>query len=378
MVASHANRRTASFNVRPIHLIAGAVFFLGLCWYGPHFFGPHEACNCDLKTENYSEGSKVPETWSSLKLQTCQSCAVLKYGDFADDFAALQNKQVIGFVTPDLTVGQDRAHFRLVIPDPQGTVFGDIIFGNQNNMWQVGVMRNWVNTLGSRCVRADGTRQLVVDVGGHVGFTSMLAASMGCRVVAFEPVGRQARFWKVNAHLNKFEDRMLLMKNAVSTVKGQVVMATESNGLSSHVSGVGSTNPKDSYAESKETVETVELMDVLQPTEDVLLMKFDVEGHEYFAWKSGLPLFKANKARNVMMEYNPSLIGYEKSLEIMTTMIDYGYTVWEVLHYPPSKIPYRPYKDVAAFVKDLFDCKLNRDPPCSQIDVMFTIDDPSF
>ncbi len=39
------------------------------------------------------------------------------------------------------------------------------------------------NVLKSSCVRADGKRNLVLDVGANFGYYSLYAASMGCRSV---------------------------------------------------------------------------------------------------------------------------------------------------------------------------------------------------
>lgn len=59
------------------------------------------------------------------------------------------------------------------------------------------------NLLKDECFALDGdSRRLVVDVGANFGWYSLLAASMGCRVVAWEPVPHFAAFFKFSLLLN--------------------------------------------------------------------------------------------------------------------------------------------------------------------------------
>ncbi len=59
--------------------------------------------------------------------------------------------------------------------------------------------------LGRRCSSYSSSGPpLVVDVGAHIGYFSLYAAAMGCRVLAFEPVPGPGRYLMLSAALNQY------------------------------------------------------------------------------------------------------------------------------------------------------------------------------
>lgn len=61
-----------------------------------------------------------------------------------------------------------------------------------------------------------GLAPLVVDVGAHVGWFSMLAASYGCRVILFEPQPHAHPFLNATITLNGWQGRVRTVWGAVS------------------------------------------------------------------------------------------------------------------------------------------------------------------
>lgn len=47
---------------------------------------------------------------------------------------------------------------------------------------EVGLTMMWYKALKDRCIQRDGSRALVVDVGGNFGWYSIYAATLGCRL----------------------------------------------------------------------------------------------------------------------------------------------------------------------------------------------------
>ena len=62
----------------------------------------------------------------------------------------------------------------------------------------------WHYRLKKSCQRPDGSRGLVLDVGGNFGWYSLYAAAMGCRVIAWEPVPIFRDFFKYGVAINGF------------------------------------------------------------------------------------------------------------------------------------------------------------------------------
>lgn len=81
--------------------------------------------------------------------------------------------------------------------------------------------RLFVNETRACCAAAGGG--LVVDVGAHFGWYSLLALSLGCRVVAFEPVAAYREAMRLALHLNgpSFARRLQLYRQAVYDEPGE-------------------------------------------------------------------------------------------------------------------------------------------------------------
>ena len=61
--------------------------------------------------------------------------------------------------------------------------------------------------------------KIVIDIGAHIGGTSILCASRGATVYAFEPESENYELLAKNVNLNHLEDRIKCFKLAVSSAK---------------------------------------------------------------------------------------------------------------------------------------------------------------
>ena len=69
------------------------------------------------------------------------------------------------------------------------------------------------------CWQLPNDIQIVIDIGAHLGGTSILAASMGAKVYAYEPEKELFGFLKTNIELNNFVDKIHPFKLAVGDIK---------------------------------------------------------------------------------------------------------------------------------------------------------------
>jgi len=146
-----------------------------------------------------------------------------------------------------------------------------------------------------QCKKLDknGKPPLVVDVGGNAGYFTTYAASMGCRVIAFEPFPHMMDFLELNVAINHFDGLVTPVAAAVSSETGLAYLepVCTDAGLSHLSSGGGP---------SKISVRTVRLSDVIK--EDVLLLKIDVEGFEDHVFKGMDELLANYKVKNIVCE----------------------------------------------------------------------------
>src|SRR5690606_25302636 len=75
----------------------------------------------------------------------------------------------------------------------------------------------------------------VWDVGAHAGLYSLLAARLGARVVAFEPLERNRTWLGRHLHANGVEDRVTVRPVALGIRAGSAAWRDEASGLEGRV-----------------------------------------------------------------------------------------------------------------------------------------------
>ncbi|MES3001712.1 MAG: FkbM family methyltransferase [Pseudomonadota bacterium] len=85
--------------------------------------------------------------------------------------------------------------------------------------YEIGLQRELAKVLGQGDV--------FYDIGANVGFFSLLAATRGARVVAFEPLERNVELLGRNMALNHLGDVVMLVQSAVARESGKALFASE-------------------------------------------------------------------------------------------------------------------------------------------------------
>jgi FkbM family methyltransferase len=134
----------------------------------------------------------------------------------------------------------------------------------------------------------------VIDIGANCGYFSLLAASRGAEVWAFEPLQRNLRLLHASLAANGFK-RIRIIAAAASDAPGTLTIgASYTNGI------VSSHRPDDPIAAlAADYVASVRIDDALPADTRVSLIKIDVEGHEYRAIQG---------ARNTIRASRPAII----------------------------------------------------------------------
>lgn len=126
-----------------------------------------------------------------------------------------------------------------------------------------------------------GAGDVAVDIGAHIGyFTIRLADAVGARghVHAFEPVARNADLLARSIVESRFEDRVTLVRAAVSDTTGEAVLRVGRDALNTGGAFLGAAPAGDDGLDAVR-VPTVRLDDV-GVRRPVRLVKIDVEGAE--------------------------------------------------------------------------------------------------
>lgn len=145
---------------------------------------------------------------------------------------------------------------------------------------------------------------LFLDIGAHQGFYSLLAANkLKClKVIAFEPVSDTFSLLKKNISANKFQNKVVPIKAAISSENG----FSEINLKKGH-SGAASLRKKSGKDYQKENIKLINIAEVdnLVPSNSCkIIVKIDVEGYE------NVVIDELLKSKNL---HNISAIFYEIS-----------------------------------------------------------------
>ncbi|KAG2497667.1 hypothetical protein HYH03_004406 [Edaphochlamys debaryana] len=183
-----------------------------------------------------------------------------------------------------------------------------------------------------------GKDNLFVDVGANFGWFAVLAAKLGCRVIAYEPVPLFRWFLEYNVHVNDLMSRIDIRAVVVSQERDRsMTMVVPTTGIWG-TAGIDGLNIDKSIEGKKEEIDvpSVRLEDEVK--EDVLLMKVDVEGWEYAVIQGAEGLLSKYNVENIVMEYSPGVAerhwDFPKMNDTVLMLVDlmhrYGYQIGHI------------------------------------------------
>jgi FkbM family methyltransferase len=137
------------------------------------------------------------------------------------------------------------------------------------------------------------SRSVVLDLGSHLGYYTLLAAQAGARVYAFEPDPRTFQYLIRNISINGFSDRVVTVPKAVCGTSG--IASFFANKRPTHSSLVDNSGEVDAI-----TVKQIALDDFLDDNLVVDVIKMDIQGVELQALE-GMERTIARASRDLVM-----------------------------------------------------------------------------
>ncbi|KAL6784221.1 hypothetical protein ACKKBG_A05315 [Auxenochlorella protothecoides x Auxenochlorella symbiontica] len=217
----------------------------------------------------------------------------------------------------------------------------------------------------ANCVQPDGSRRLVVDVGANFGYYTLMAASLGCRVKAWEPVPMFAAFTQYGLLLNNLTHLVELSDKIVSDSDGASLSIHVPRkgiwGTAAVVPGNSTVNLEHSH---QLVVKTTERLDSVVH-EDILLMKADVEGFEPSVMRGARDLLLKRSVENIIMEYSPGVGDWQRDWDksmsnpiMLKALIEAGYFAYDlpwskVYTYPGFNVSMPVLERVLTYMLDL-------------------------
>ncbi|KAL4449441.1 hypothetical protein ABPG77_007085 [Micractinium sp. CCAP 211/92] len=184
---------------------------------------------------------------------------------------------------------------------------------HQHTLYEHGHTWAWHNLL-KDCIDASLdkrdplSRRLVLDVGANFGYYSLLAASMGCRSIAWEPVPYFAAYFKYALLRNNMTNAVQLRETIAGSEGGNltVLAALTREWGAAGVDGANLRPEVRVDGELRNVTRPVERLDA-SVQQDVLILKVDVEGHEASVMQSAKQLLLQHEVKHIFLDYSPGV-----------------------------------------------------------------------
>ena len=208
-----------------------------------------------------------------------------------------------------------------------------------------------------------------IDIGANVGMFSLMMASLGHKVIAFEPFSGNFERLRLSIMANQFEDRIIVHKLALGSQKSEAYIMTEKNTRIMQTDGIVVTNMSDPMVKKMIEVEKIiknygntnfekiktDSLDAFylrrqlefnnQSRTTVDIIKIDVEGFESLVVCGGIHFFSQVKPKFIFMEINTRLwnmrknmFGWKSISEVLIYFKGLGYCVRSVAKYAKDRL----------------------------------------
>lgn len=184
------------------------------------------------------------------------------------------------------------------------------------------------------------TQGAFVDCGANIGYFSLISASLGKNVVAFEPVPRNAKLFSASITLNQWDNRITLIRSGVSNKREE--LAVVGNSMNQGAIALFPLFTQKAHLH----VSTVIIDNVLEVWDlgKIAAVKLDVEGFEGRAVLGMKELLTAERVAFVIMEVSSrtrETAAWPIAVHLLWSL---GYTARDVIDFPPEN--FEPIRSV--------------------------------
>jgi FkbM family methyltransferase len=176
-----------------------------------------------------------------------------------------------------------------------------------------------------------GPGRLFLDVGGNIGNHTLVAASTGARIHAFEPVPRLGDRLLANIRLNGWEDRLELFRCALGAEEGTVTLheAEQWDDGSHSILEWDGARSRHSFPVP---LTTLDLHLAKTRPGPVAAMKVDVEGYEARVIDGARSILDADAPPLWLLETGDRMANQigESARSVLGRLADRGYEFWSV------------------------------------------------
>ena len=194
----------------------------------------------------------------------------------------------------------------------------DLISGEliNNGIWEEKITEKYIRLLNKL-----DKNDLILDVGANLGYYSIIAASHGYEVYAFEPFEKNYDKFYSSILLNSYHKNIKLFKNIVSNKSHE---KKSLNIVPGPIVNYGCITVDDKEG----NIETIAIDD-LNIKKNIDILKIDVEGYEYEVIEGLKNLILNNQVKNIIIECSPKFRNIEYYFKIIKFLILNSYYIYD-------------------------------------------------
>eukprot|EP01006_Ploeotia_vitrea_P009465 TRINITY_DN22148_c0_g1_i1.p1 TRINITY_DN22148_c0_g1~~TRINITY_DN22148_c0_g1_i1.p1 ORF type:complete len:483 (-),score=77.00 TRINITY_DN22148_c0_g1_i1:703-1941(-) len=203
--------------------------------------------------------------------------------------------------------------------------------------------------------KATSKKVTIVDIGANIGWFTLVTASMGHKVISFEPMESNYKIISYNVCNNPGMDVHLFPygaheKNQVCQIISGEVNRGDGMSVCNDTNNAWFDNDRSEVGvhggylyKRRGQIEMVRIEDYIR--EDVFLMKIDVEGFEWYALQGAEGLFSSYTVQYIVAEFGPPMMKVQgvDPVKYLKWFVKHGYeirqTSWSGDIIAPKDIP---------------------------------------
>ena len=156
-----------------------------------------------------------------------------------------------------------------------------------------------------------------LDIGANIGWFTLAMSALGHKVIAIEPMCNNVALMRASLEASHLSDHVILHSDGLSATTGRCIIHSDNGNIGDGHMVCGLSTDEEMKAAvpagySIRQVMNSTRLDALV-SQDIDVIKIDVEGSELHAVKSGARLFDHYRIGHIISEFSPSMIRQKRS-----------------------------------------------------------------
>ena len=172
-----------------------------------------------------------------------------------------------------------------------------------------------------------------LDIGANIGWFTLVMSVLGHKVIAIEPMTNNVELMRASLQASQASHNVIVHANGLDVTPGRCLLYSDNRNIGDGHTVCGISSTKDMKAlvpvgySERQVIDSVRLDTLV--SQDIDVLKIDVEGSELHAMRSGARLLEKYTVRHIVTEFSPTMMRDKKSdpYEYLKFFVSHGYVI---------------------------------------------------